>query len=810
MSVSPLPLKPLHEWSEEEMLRWMEYVPLPSEKQKYQADLKLIACSRQLRTPDDWSALFEPEQVLLAVETLRNVDGIKNNPAVLLTAMRSMFRELESFMEDYLFDYSCSHITEAFLNKHGLHAYATVSKNALAASGTILEGLLSLQTVQKTDSLTCNSFACVLLSSGAGKTQLAATAALGSSSLNYHSVYLCLDESPSGTKQSFYKPHENLTRKLKTALTEFLTGYPNDVEASTILNNAESFSHTTPIFRILHLILFGPHMITSTRISLKGIRQRVIECPYRFLVFVDEVPARGTVHQDASFRRAILLRNLLRAIGVSPILMGTHLGAQNAVGNASRTDDPNPNEAWATIITSLPKFVFPPHCTDRPSFLIDTDRPLVLQMALQAIQDIREENVSIDQSAGHGTAPVQPYQASSAVAMDVDRQDSTERHDFGLKELATIIERIRKRLQAVKEQAWNIMNGCQLLQLFRLEEIDEATFDNAHSLIGNHFGSLTMKQFSALSRETAATEMKLAMMTLVSPKKEPLLHLALTAWDMSMLEGSRTNRFPLSLGPRAFSVRKAFNQNSSLFHFAATIDNPPAKKLCGDKLEVITHAALSLASMGSVDSRTSFLSGTPLPQYIAWTAGFMKDQELTKTSLQVNDTFWKELPPELVSMKIPAFGTTDSPLSTELTSIGAYTGLLTRPGDSSNVDGIAYRDQGEKQKLFQVECKNYSDGVGSALLQGVFQRIQGCRVALVFVSSFQGNIFAQTSWGSVRTNEKMQHPAFGKDQVSIAVLSANEEGESIEYKWMKIKDTVMNRKAETDLLIIVFIVGKQA
>jgi hypothetical protein len=72
---------------------------------------------------------------------------------------------------------------------------------------------------------------------------------------------------------------------------------------------------------------------------------------HHFLDFMDEV---APAIYPKSFFFAMSLRNILRALGISPILMSTHTGAQNAVPARGADSRGDTSTLWVYLITELP------------------------------------------------------------------------------------------------------------------------------------------------------------------------------------------------------------------------------------------------------------------------------------------------------------------------------------------------------------------------------------------------------------------------------------------------------------------------
>ena len=109
----------------------------------------------------------------------------------------------------------------------------------------------------------------------------------------------------------------------------------------------------------------------------------------KLLVFLDEVPSSESSNSHLDL--VILLRNVLRAAGVSPILMSTHAGSIGAVRKIS--DSRGSAERWCRVFVELPKYQPPdPKTFEENPWLVPTERPLV---AARMVHNITEKmNIS--------------------------------------------------------------------------------------------------------------------------------------------------------------------------------------------------------------------------------------------------------------------------------------------------------------------------------------------------------------------------------------------------------------------------------
>lgn len=115
---------------------------------------------------------------------------------------------------------------------------------------------------------------------------------------------------------------------------------------------------------------------------------------HQFLVFVDEVPPEhfhdaDGVHMNPDFHAAINLRNVLRYVGIAPIMMSTHADMINAMEKSG--SGLAQAGVWTVVFPVLPPFVTrmaPP----QNEFLrmlhgcLSLDRPLVSQILAEYIE----------------------------------------------------------------------------------------------------------------------------------------------------------------------------------------------------------------------------------------------------------------------------------------------------------------------------------------------------------------------------------------------------------------------------------------
>ena len=134
--------------------------------------------------------------------------------------------------------------------------------------------------------------------------------------------------------------------------------------------------------------------------------------------------------------------------------------------------------------------------------------------------------------------------------------------------------------------------ALQLVQIFCTDiDINKRGFSVAHNLVGHHFGHLDQR-LSGDGRggvgakaytTTAASAFGLTLAVApVGAKHEPLLYLALVAWDKTMLkqdDDETANMLPLVYERgQALTVREAFVGCSSVFTPSANSANLDAKR----------------------------------------------------------------------------------------------------------------------------------------------------------------------------------------------------------------------------------------
>jgi len=655
--------------------------------------------------------------------------------------------------------YKNARLTRSLLEEHNLTDYIEAADHGKHHAESRLDFLTEQQSTDRNNEP--NGYVCLIASSGTGKTQLAATA-----SLTYDKATTIYLNIGSGEGQSFYRPHINEgSRLLKEEIEHFMTEMTGSnkgkkrITANEISTWASSDLDDGRFYfvRILYHLLTGEPFIPprgmETRIKLKALKKHIQKKKY--LVFLDEVPPKGS----DEYPIALCLRDIFRYLGIAPILMSTHTGAQDYVGSISRFS----LDIWTWVVSTLPKFE--PFPENPPACLVKTERPIVLQFAKSQLS-----------------------------------QGCT---------LPEIIHGLQRMLQQRKPLAWTLRPSLQLAQLFSTDiYIDGQSFASAHKLVGHHFGCLLQdeeggkKSYNCAEAQNFGDNITVAP---VSAAKEPLLYLALVTWDETMLQDNSKISFPLVNGKkRALTVRTAFERCRADFTSNASTGNPKAEKSDGDLLEVLVHASLTLASMKtSSGNNNEYLAGMDLKGVIPLVRALMLDQCLGK------------LPPvprlfnELVFdwPVVPALGGSESGLPKELSEFcGSSLGYLERPEDNAMTDGLISHMQydGKKSRgpFISIECKNYSGGVDSSVLKKVFQRIKGgIQCGLVFVSHIKEGAFQQTGLENVRS------ACFSKHHDSDAVSVIEWNMDNSEPAFLHVKGEPFKAKKETSLLVVIISVG---
>lgn len=677
--------------------------------------------------------------------------------ATCVAKLRHNFRKLEDATSANFF--SNAKLTRDLLKREGLNDYILAADNGKEQALPFLDFLLALQEPAKKSKKAPNSnlYANIIASSGTGKTQLAATAGLTHDKAITLYLHMGQQDSVKEGGQRFYRAHVSahsaaFFESIESFLQEKLnSGNGAQSSSKAIRDWAEKEGNddgSCLFVHFLYRLLLQTEPETS-RVKLLDLK-RLIRGK-KFLVFMDEVPPRKP---KDDFARVLCLRDALRYLDIAPILMSTHTGAQDYVGLRSRSTE----SAWTWVLSRLPAF-----CRFKANeslFLAPSERPIVLAMAY-------------------------------------------ENPDMKLPQL---VQAIRKKLQKVKMNAWTDTPALQLVQLFCTDiDINEKGFASAHKLVGHHFGSLNQVTGESGEKSYTSSEAEVFRECLsvapVSPKYEPLLYLALTSWDCSMLAPRSETMFPLTdgTGGTPITVRGAYEKCSSLFVGQLPPDNLLALKANGNLLELLVHASCTLVSMRT-GSDEVFLPGMRLDEFIALVRHFMVKREVG--DLPAPPSLFGDLDYDWPT--VPALGGANTRLPQELGKAAKSTvGYLERPKDQSQVDGCVSVDKGQPDvadldTIMSIECKNYRGGVGATVLKECFKRIKSkVKCCLVFVSCIQDNVFDNHTVAQVRKE------CFSK-RSGVSVLEWNENEDP---KFFQIKGKEFKAVGKTHLLVVIVTVG---
>ena len=667
-------------------------------------------------------------------------------------------------------------LPQSLLKRHGLDDYIQGAIESGRSEGTqdLLNFLLGQQEVvpeeaeievefpemqEEVDVEWPNCYICIIASSGTGKTQLVATASLTFEGVK--TIYLNMGQD---SDQSFYRPHDS--KPLMETITKFIEMI--DRKAITLSANGiaqwakkQDKGHSTFVRLLYHLLTGKPFRRDDVKCVLKLRDLKAAMQGEKFLVFLDEVPPMGN---DGHSKCALCLRDTLRHLGIAPILMSTHTGAQDYVGATSRKSI----DAWTWIVSALPKCAPFPGLDRPPLFWRDTERPWTLAKAKAKI------------IKGDGS-------------------------------LLECVGIIRRALQQCKSHAWTESSDLQLAQLFETDvEIKGDWFTSAHKLVGHHFGWLVQgsddgrASYKCIEASNYGKQLEVAP---VCARTEPLLYLALVTWTEAMLEENTDPLFPLIDGlkkpHKPLTMRGAFMRCQDLFNSKLSTENEHATKSDGNLLEVLVHAALTLALMKVYKKDDSLcLGGMSLKEFLPLVRAFLFE-EFFKT-VPTAPSFFNEL--KFVWPDVPALGGSNSGLPKELADLpNVSIGFLDRPADNKMVDGRMHNMHSPKttnNPFLVVECKNYRSGVDASLLKDVFKHINHrVECSMVFVSFLKENILSRQSVAKIR--EECFGPPHNKDGVSVVYWENNKEP-----AFLKVKGgEAFKAKNKTSLLIVIVAVG---
>ncbi|CAB9528795.1 expressed unknown protein [Seminavis robusta] len=381
--------------------------------------------------------------------------------------------------------------------------------------------------------------------------------------------------------------------------------------------------------------------------------------------------------------------------------------------------------------------------------------------------------------------------------------------------LRAIVRKIRTKLQKAKRRAWTMNPALQLVQIFCTDiDINKRGFSVAHNLVGHHFGHLDQrlsgdgrggvgaKAYTTTAASAFGSTLAVAP---VSAKYEPLLYLALVAWEEAMLKRNHevTNMFPLvDERGQALTVREAFVRCSNVFTPRANIANLDAQKMNGDILEVLVHASVTLASMKMGSGDKDYLPGVPLLEFLPLVRRLMLPGHLRE--LPKKGDFFDSI--KFDWPLVPGLGGSDSSLPVEIAAgTGSVLGFLSRPEDQAKVDGYISNmlpsGKTTQEPFICIECKNYADGVTASVLNQVFKRIKsGVQCSMIFVSKLKGKVFLGSSLAKV----KQDCFAAEHDMDCVTVLCWG-SGADDEPGFLKIgEDFKAKTEKTTKLLVVIF------
>lgn len=672
-------------------------------------------------------------------------------------------------------DVSCCKLAEQFLIENSLKSYAeAASLCANKVDVTIM--LASVRDVyqfrKEKSKNRAAPFSCIIASSGTGKTQLAATAAAAAAAVAQHSgVFYCYTGTDSlDVLQPFYLPHRELWLALQLSLEHFRhqvktgqfimfanpsTSYgANDILNTGVAGSGVKFS--CDLFRLLNKILFDDED-NNRAVTIPILREKVYEQLVSPLVFLDEVPPMSS---RESFMNVVVLRDVLRTIGICPILMSTHTGAHNAVpsGGDSRAKE---GETWCRVFLQLPQF----HATE-PAYrtnpwLKKTERPLVARLVI----DYNADGLS----------------------------------------LVGLVQELRKQLQQRKNGAWTAKPIFQLCQLFRTKAAEDDAASDSHALVGQHFGQLVLRQnpmtpFVDVQRGQVKTWMAGCRVRMVEPDREPLLFLALTAWKMEDI-ASPDLLFPLvNNSGISISVRKAFDDSPEFKKLVYT-ENSHARSVDGDDLEVLALASVTLASL---QFNTEILQGVAFAHFVATVFHLMQPNALDVGALEHTSLAVVTLlaGSAFTAVTVPAFPCAESSFDCpSWLKNGRYNvARLKRPANAEMRDGVVISN-GAAEAVLHIECKNLKNGFTKEIMGAIVSRMRpSSPISFVFTSHHGGLWEEKNAW-----KEFMRDLNLPEYKVCFLMVSSSKR----DPYWMKIERgaVVLGPTAVTTHLVVVFATG---
>lgn len=613
-------------------------------------------------------------------------------------------------------------------------------------------------------------FSCIIAPSGTGKSQLSATAAK-TDEWNVVYFYTGTSGADDPNIQRYYYPHVPVRDILLECVQGYRTKLFRDRGAFSISKNNSAH----PLFQLLHRCFFPDD--SETVDTAPKLRERIAMESSRgggktLLVFLDEVPSSESSNDQ--FEEVMLLRNVLRAVGVKPILMSTHTGSINAVKKG--TDSRGPEEArfWCHVYVDLPQYQSDPSSKGANPWRVPTERPLI------------------------------------SAWMEEDKEN----------DLSRVVKNMHSKLQQAKGQAWLHNPALQLCQLFRTKASAVVPDCYKHRIVGYHFGRIQAAGASpwVVNRDQAADWIQERTVQFVEPEVEPILFLALATWKWADITGVPASTaklyFPLMSNKRrkvstpvAASIREVFEERSSYFTKGIDTDNDEAKKLDGDDLEVLALASVTLASLQSDDG---VFASIPVSTFLANVFHFMSDLPLDKDKMIATATEIKRILEEEESIEdiakirvptCPSAGSSflkvpwDDPFKPNASEIGQ----IDRPPDSERRGGSV---KCEGETVLHVECKNLAGGLISTVLDKVVKRMRNnCKLSLLFTSNINGLFTEDGAYEQAVAQ-------MGVKPHEVCYLMLDHQKES--PYWLKVNKGKLTLKPEKDTEFLMVVIATSA
>ena len=610
-------------------------------------------------------------------------------------------------------------------------------------------------------------FSCIIAPSGTGKSQLSATAAKTD---EWNVVYFYTGAAGDDI-QRFYRPHVPLRNILLDCARSYSMKLGKDRGAYSISKTPSKH----PLFNLLHKCFFPVDSETSD--TPAELKDRIMTesgngDSKTLLVFLDEVPSSES--SSSEFEEVMILRNVLRAVGVRPILMSTHSGSINAIKKGTDSRIAEEDEEWCRVYVDLPQYQPNPSSKEANPWRVPTERPLV-----SAWMEENEE-----------------------------------------KDISRVVEIIQRKLQKAKRLAWLRNPALQLCQLFRSKTSVVVPDCYKHRIVGYHFGRIQAPGAPPciVYRDQASEWIQERTVQFVEPELEPILFLALTTWKWADITGVHASTaksyFPLMSNkrrrvsrPAAASTREVFEERSSYFTKGIDTDNDEAKKLDGDDLQVLALASVTLASLQSDDG---VFASIPLSTFLANVFHFMSDLPLDKdkmiaTATEIKRILEKEDSIEdIAKIKVPTCPSAGSsfmkvPWDDPLKPNASEMGQIDRPPDRECRDGSVKR---EGETVLHVECKNLAGGLISTVLDKVVKRMRNnCKLSLLFTSNING-LFTEDG---AYENAVAQ---MGVKPHEVCYLMLDHQKES--PYWLKVNKGNLTLKPEKDTEFLMVVIATSA